>query len=639
MRFLTFLIFFCAFSSYADHQITDPQILSLISKFQEQTSRLTALERNKNKTPELAKQIEAERGTAAALKTALLKAREAKYGDAGVVLQSKDNDYFYLNEGAAFQSEIIEGFVRDVGFATPMPLSYSSPLLRTLSSALTQIQDIMKKEDKVQLSIQSLKGEHKAVVRDVLIAANYLSIKPLLEAALEVYSEVLQRDAERIGEESPIWYQNYRQGFIDQLPGVLQNRLLDRLRLSLLSQGLEAAPIHLTSKHGIFGATLSPDSSSVATIEFAEKQKPYYELPYPYVPRTVLRLWDPRSPEPNNYFTLSNDTIDDRGIAFNPDSKTFWTVSNSGEIRLWNNAPSSAFFKNKPIAEYSIPNLPARENNHLALGVTPDGKILVVWNYRNLSLYSIDRPTGKIVRKADFDTGCSLVAVTKDSNTLVCTHRTAFSLWNISDTNAPRLIKKVNIDSQSGFSAFWADMSPDGKWLAIGSKGSEIRIWKFNGGDAEYFETLRHPPIWPVSEISFSPDNNLLSTSGEGDGVYFWSYGDASSACKPFIWPKNGKYNEDVNEHIFEESNFPKPCYWFKDTELVYGKFSSDGHLLVISRPGEVRIWRASPRVLDLVQAQIIRWAQSAKVYSISMMPKHLLALLNEDTRRYLFGE
>src|SRR5262249_15330942 len=63
------------------------------------------------------------------------------------------------------------------------------------------------------------------------------------------------------------------------------------------------------------------------------------------------------------------------------------------------------------------------------------------------------------------------------------------------------------------------DISPDGKWLAVGSKDQMVRLWDLASG--KVLKTFTAPgPL--LHEVRFSPDGKQLFASAYKTGYFLW---------------------------------------------------------------------------------------------------------------------
>jgi WD40 repeat protein len=67
--------------------------------------------------------------------------------------------------------------------------------------------------------------------------------------------------------------------------------------------------------------------------------------------------------------------------------------------------------------------------------------------------------------------------------------------------------------------------SPDGRLLAAGGTGHELKIW--DTGDWHLVRTLSEPTDW-VEHLAFSPDGKTLATWSRDDKLRMWGVGDGS---------------------------------------------------------------------------------------------------------------
>lgn len=123
-------------------------------------------------------------------------ARESK-----VSLKSSDDELFEVNEAVAFESQTIKNMIEDTGTATAIPLpNVSSKILSKVieyckyhveaqkpadeKSALT--------DDEIKTWDQEFVKVDQATLFDLILAANYLNIKNLLDLTCQTVADMIK---------------------------------------------------------------------------------------------------------------------------------------------------------------------------------------------------------------------------------------------------------------------------------------------------------------------------------------------------------------------------------------------------------------------------------------------------------------
>ncbi len=157
-----------------------------------------------------------------------------------------------------------------------------------------------------------------------------------------------------------------------------------------------------------------------------------------------------------------------RGLAFSPDSTLLATGDDSGEIKLWH-----------------IPNL----------------QMLCAFRVGN--------------RGVDF------MAFSPEGDLLAASFHDRVGVWRVSET---QVSKGMVVEKRQGMEDFFGGISfsPDGKFLAVGTFGGEVQIYRIPSGKLE--RTLS-TQLW--KGVAFSRDGEFLVV-GSVNGVQLWRVSDGT---------------------------------------------------------------------------------------------------------------
>lgn len=171
------------------------------------------------------------------------------------------------------------------------------------------------------------------------------------------------------------------------------------------------------------------------------------------------------------------------------------------------------------------------------------------------------------------------------------------------------LPKKIKFTLNNHTDEVWyIKFSPNGQYMASGSKDLTIIIWQVGEAEFKVFKQLQGHKA-SISYLSWSPDSSMLLSCGEENVVYLWDI-------------QKGTCLLQMNHHIEQATS----CAWFSDGKrFVTGGL--DKFIYVMNVKGEILHSWKSARINDLVltpdQTQLIAVCQEKKIRVFNMNNFH----------------
>jgi len=270
----------------------------------------------------------------------------------------------------------------------------------------------------------------------------------------------------------------------------------------------------------------------------------------------TIRIWSANSKTPQKSYNEHKQLISD--ISFSPDGKLLASSSLDGEIRIWdlefdknrklNNNSGSVFaldfsldgtklaaggshtswvwdLEHDPPSIVHTKSFPDTRINSLAY--SPDGE-LIAFGASDNTIWIMDTDSGEIVSRLGGHEGDTLVVIfSHDSHYLVSgSTDSTVQVWQISDSpvSEKEFFYLFSIQFQDWINDL--SISPDGKYIAISSFGSEITFWELQTGKNVNIP-LGQRWFQPLS-IAFSPQTSgtELAIGSSRGGIELWSFPD-----------------------------------------------------------------------------------------------------------------
>jgi predicted Zn finger-like uncharacterized protein len=255
----------------------------------------------------------------------------------------------------------------------------------------------------------------------------------------------------------------------------------------------------LEHKQGIWNAAVTRDGKTLATTSNA-----------------FLRLWDLAAMPPVEKASMSMPGGRSTALHFSPDDRTLYLGVPGNKLH---------------VLDVTGPKIVTRmvmkdwAGNVWFVTHSPDGKTLAVGaDDMTVWLYDVtgDRPKEKtVIRVQKTALGVKELFFTPDGNRLILgTGAGAVRLWDLT-ANEPRELAAW--DGPSDTFLLPMALSPDGKVLAV-ARGKTVHLVDVTADAFAEWMTLRKH-TGGLRAVNFSPDGNLLATTGTDGQIILWRMG------------------------------------------------------------------------------------------------------------------
>ncbi|MEC4892763.1 MAG: CHAT domain-containing protein [Oscillatoria sp. PMC 1051.18] len=256
-----------------------------------------------------------------------------------------------------------------------------------------------------------------------------------------------------------------------------------------------------------------------------------------------------------------------------------------------------------------------------SVAISPDGKIIASGGMdRFIRLWNLE--TGELWQRLEAhnpETNLNsilCVVFSPDGKTLASSSNLEFNegtikLWDVNTGKVQRSLNK-SFFNLPAIRVSSVAFSPDGKYLASGHIGTDIKIWDLASGKEEH--TLRGHG-WEVSSVAFSPDGRFLVSGGMDGIVMIWD------------WRKE-KRTQILNRH---DDWFAAFAAWGDISRGLIRSVavSPDGSLVAAaSSERPIYLWK----VADGEECRILS-ANSSKARAIAFSPDGRTLVSGEDTQ------
>jgi Planctomycete cytochrome C/WD domain, G-beta repeat len=272
-----------------------------------------------------------------------------------------------------------------------------------------------------------------------------------------------------------------------------------------------------------------------------------------------------------------------------------------------------------PVMPESLPALAlpeaARANPVTALAASPWAPLLAAAGHERIYLYDLNKRT--LLGELPFPEGIPYcLRFSRDGSTLLAAGGKGVQTGKVALYDVRTANRLATIGNETDI-VLAADISSDGKLVALGGPGKLVKVYSAPDGK-ELYQIKKHTD-W-ITAIEFSPDGKTLATGDRSGGILLWdaalggnagAFSDHKDSITSLSWRSDGKLlssaSEDGQIIIWNVADgFPLSTiskgHTPKGAPNTYGviaggvlgvQFTSDGRLVSVGRDSTIRIWTA----------------------------------------------
>ncbi len=373
-------------------------------------------------------------------------------------------------------------------------------------------------------------------------------------------------------------------------------------RVAVLSTGEGPIAIELPRGHTrrllghrtSLAAAVSPSGSGLAVIGGDDR----------------LRVWEG---DPTPAWVLRGHTAEISEITFAPDGRSVATAGMDRDVRVWS------------FETGEVTTLGGHEEGVYRVAYSPDGKQLVssIWG-RAARIWDVAAGKARVL-----DHPVAVTEMRFDGTRIYTATDRGVWVWNVA-AGAQQLFAQPNV--------LCVEPSPDGRFVAAGSRSGEILLWDLKSGTSRVFGSQPEE----VDELRFLPDGRLISRTGrtatrhrlrtwtpEGSSYVLL---DSPFALRTLAVSANARVavgGEGSDVHVFDLRAGKKHVFHSVDKQIRALAFSPDGALLASgSQDATARLWTVDTGASQLLH----RFEQAVRSVAFSRDGARVAAASNDRT-------
>lgn len=284
------------------------------------------------------------------------------------------------------------------------------------------------------------------------------------------------------------------------------------------------------------------------------------------------------------------------------------------------NKPSVPAMPDAPAA-LNLPE-PSRPHPVTALAASPWAPLLAVAGHERIYLYNLS--TRGLLGELAFPEGIPFVLrFSRDGNTLLAAGGKGVQLGEVVLFDVKTGKRTATVGHEMDI-VLAADLSPDGKLVALGGPAKVVKVFSVADGK-QLYEIKRHTD-W-ITALEFSPDGSKLASGDRAGGIFLWeshnggillNLAEHKDSVTSLSWRSDGVLlasgGEDGELVVWNvQDGFPvatdAKAHIPKTTGVVYGKppsgvlsvqYLNDGRLVTVGRDKCIHLWTTDGKQISV---------------------------------------
>lgn len=315
---------------------------------------------------------------------------------------------------------------------------------------------------------------------------------------------------------------------------------------------------------------------------------------------------------PDQYVAIIRDWIQS-GLLENATSTPKGNPGPSLEFRPTSlNKPQGTPAMPESLPPVTLPE-PAKSNPITALAASPWAPLLAIAGHERIYLYNLEKRA--LAGELPFPEGIPYtLRFSRDGATLLAAGGKGVQSGKVVLYDV-KTGKRLATLGQEPDVVLAADVTADGKLVALGGPGKLVRV--FSVADGQQLYQLNKHTDW-ITALEFSPDGTHLATGDRSGGIFLWdsatggmagNFADHKDSITALSWRGDGNFLASSSEDgqiivwnvmdgfpvaTIARAHQPKPpagTFGTPPGGVLSLQFASDGRLVSVGRDSVIRVW------------------------------------------------